>query len=80
MELLGIYKNAVIDTGRWGQVRVFDVCPENIAMPVNVILYIHGAGWVFGSFHTHEKPVREPAARTCSVVFFYYVVLESVYR
>lgn len=23
--------------------------------------FIHGAGWVFGSFHTHEKLVRELA-------------------
>ena len=32
--------------------------------------YIHGAGWVFGSFHTHEKLVRELAARTGCVVVF----------
>ena len=36
----------------------------------HIMLYIHGAGWVFGSFHTHEKLVRELAARTGSVVLF----------
>ncbi len=36
----------------------------------NVIFYIHGAGWVFGSFHTHEKLVRELSARTNSLVVF----------
>ena len=36
----------------------------------NVIFYIHGAGWVFGSFHTHEKLVRELSARTNSMVVF----------
>jgi len=29
-----------------------------------------GAAWVFGSFHTHEKLVRELAARTNSLVVF----------
>ncbi len=36
----------------------------------NIIFYIHGAGWVFGSFHTHEKLVRELSARTNSLVVF----------
>ena len=63
-------KNTVISTGKWGQVRVFAVSPNTVSEPVNVIFYIHGAGWVFGSFHTHEKLVRELAARTCSLVIF----------
>jgi acetyl esterase/lipase len=33
-------------------------------------LYIHGAGWVFGNLHTHDKSVRELGARTNSVVIF----------
>lgn len=53
-----------------GCVRVFIVEPEKVCSPVNVIYYIHGAGWVFGSFHTHEKLVRELAARTGCVVVF----------
>lgn len=32
--------------------------------------YIHGAGWVFDSFRTHEKLVRELVARTGSLVVF----------
>lgn len=58
------------DTGRWGRIPVYVVCPTEFRIPVNVIFYIHGAGWVFGSFHTHEKLVRELAARTGSVVVF----------
>jgi len=58
-----------VDTGRWGTVPVYFVMPENAA-PSHVIFYIHGAGWVFGSFHTHEKLVRELAARTNSLVIF----------
>ncbi len=60
----------IVDTGTWGRVAVYIVCPEEIKPPANVIFYIHGAGWVFGSFHTHQKLVRELAARTeCVVVF-----------
>lgn len=60
-----------IDTGKWGEIPVYVVSPkEKVEDPANVIFYIHGAGWVFGSFHTHEKLVRELAARTgCIVVF-----------
>lgn len=58
-----------IDTGRWGKIPVYFVMPKKADFR-NVILYIHGAGWVFGSFHTHEKLVRELAARTNSLVVF----------
>ena len=57
-------------TGRWGVVSVYTVIPEQVCSPANVIFYIHGAGWVFGSFHTHEKLVRELAARTGCIVIF----------
>lgn len=58
-----------IDTGKWGKIPVYFVAPE--AMEVrNIIFYIHGAGWVFGSFHTHEKLVRELCARTNSLIVF----------
>lgn len=60
----------VVNTGKWGEIPVYIVCPDHITFPANVIFYIHGAGWVFGSFHTHEKLVRELAARTDSVVVF----------
>ncbi|MCD2492779.1 alpha/beta hydrolase [Lacrimispora sp. NSJ-141] len=63
-------QKTMVNTGEWGKVRVFVVRPERISCPANVIFYIHGAGWVFGSFHTHEKLVRELAARTGSVLVF----------
>ena len=59
-----------IDTGKWGIIPVYFVAPLNDKIIRNVIFYIHGAGWVFGSFHTHEKLVRELAARTDSLVVF----------
>ena len=57
------------DTGGWGEIPVFFVAPQG-PVPRQVIFYIHGGGWVFGSFHTHEKLVRELAARTGSLVVF----------
>ena len=78
------------DTGRWGIIRVFIVRPENYTGNSGTIFYIHGAGWVFGNFHTHEKLVRELAARTGSLVVFpeyslspeakYPVAIEQCYR
>lgn len=58
-----------IDTGRWGSISVYFVAPKGGKIR-DIIFYIHGAGWVFGSFHTHEKLVRELSARTDSLVVF----------
>ncbi|WP_455437983.1 alpha/beta hydrolase [Hungatella hathewayi] len=61
---------SMVDTGQWGRIPVYRVTPVNSGFAEHVIFYIHGAGWVFGSFHTHEKLVRELAARTgCTVIF-----------
>ena len=61
---------SMVETGHWGSIPVYRVTPINSEFAENVIFYIHGAGWVFGSFHTHEKLVRELAARTgCTVIF-----------
>lgn len=58
------------DTGKWGKIPVYFVEPECRKAVTSVIFYIHGAGWVFGGFHTHEKLVRELAAKTNSLVVF----------
>lgn len=58
-----------INTGMWGSIPVYFIAPKDKEVK-NVIFYIHGAGWVFGSFHTHEKLVRELSARTHSLVVF----------
>ena len=60
----------VFNTGQWGMINVYLVRPLNGKAKKNTIFYIHGGGWVFGSFHTHEKLVRELAARTDCVVVF----------
>lgn len=63
-------QSTMVSVGTWGRIPLYIVTPECIKDPSDIIFYIHGAGWVFGSFHTHEKLVRELAARTnCIVVF-----------
>lgn len=59
-----------ISCGKWGTIPVYFISPKCSEPIRNVIFYIHGAGWVFGSFHTHEKLVRELAARTHSLIVF----------
>ncbi|WP_410658413.1 alpha/beta hydrolase [Amycolatopsis sp. lyj-112] len=50
------------------EVRI--VRPPGATGPLPVIVYIHGAGWVFGNFHTHERLVRELAVGTGAAVVF----------
>lgn len=64
-----IISTECIDTGVWGSIPVYFITPMDGKIK-NIIFYIHGAGWVFGSFHTHEKLVRELSSRTNSLVVF----------
>jgi acetyl esterase/lipase len=53
-----------------GDVRVRIVTPPGVEGPLPVILYIHGAGWVFGDAHTHDRLVRELAVGVGAAVVF----------
>jgi acetyl esterase len=56
--------------GPTGEVRVRIVRPEGANGPLPVIIYIHGAGWVFGNAHTHDRLVRELAVGAEAAVVF----------
>ncbi|MFI1105110.1 alpha/beta hydrolase [Streptomyces melanogenes] len=56
--------------GPTGDVRARIVRPRGAAGPLPVILYIHGAGWVFGNAHTHDRLVRELAVGSRAAVVF----------
>ena len=56
--------------GPTGSVPVRIVKPEGAAGPLPVIIYIHGAGWVFGNAHTHDRLVRELADGAGAAVVF----------
>ncbi len=62
--------STIFNTEKNGNIKVYFVSPVNSQNTPRVIFYIHGAGWVFGSFHTHEKLVRELSARTNSIIIF----------
>ncbi|SES25429.1 Acetyl esterase/lipase [Lentzea xinjiangensis] len=50
--------------------RVRVVKPAGATGQLPVILYIHGAGWVFGNAHTHDRLVRELAVGAGAAVVF----------
>ncbi|MEV5848451.1 alpha/beta hydrolase [Streptomyces sp. NPDC051985] len=56
--------------GPTGTVRARIVKPAGAAGPLPVVLYIHGAGWVFGNAHTHDRLVRELAVGARAAVVF----------
>jgi acetyl esterase len=57
-----------------GDVKVRILKPAHLSGPLPVILYTHGAGWVFGGPITHDRLVRELAfGANAAVVFPDYV-------
>ncbi|MFB6676396.1 alpha/beta hydrolase [Streptomyces sp. NPDC056390] len=72
----GIAKPAVdeewitVPGGPTGSVRVRIVRPAGATGTLPAILYIHGAGWVFGNAHTHDRLVRELAVGANAAVVF----------
>ncbi|GAB2915589.1 alpha/beta hydrolase [Streptomyces heilongjiangensis] len=56
--------------GPTGEVKVRIVRPAGAEGVLPVILYIHGAGWVFGNAHTHDRLVRELAVGARAAVVF----------
>jgi acetyl esterase/lipase len=56
--------------GPSGSVSVSIFRPTDLAGPLPVILYIHGAGWVFGNDHTHGRLARELAKGVGAAVVF----------
>ncbi|MFD0308122.1 alpha/beta hydrolase [Streptomyces sp. NPDC127119] len=56
--------------GPTGEVRTRIVRPAGATGTLPVIVYIHGAGWVFGNAHTHDRLVRELAVGAGAAVVF----------
>ncbi|MFE2911010.1 alpha/beta hydrolase [Kitasatospora indigofera] len=56
--------------GPTGSVKARIVRPAGAAGVLPVVLYIHGAGWVFGNAHTHDRLVRELAVGAGAAVVF----------
>ncbi|QHC31252.1 alpha/beta hydrolase [Streptomyces sp. HF10] len=59
-----------VQGGPTGSVRARIVRPAGATGTLPVIVYIHGAGWVFGNAHTHDRLVRELAVGARAAVVF----------
>ncbi|MCX4595289.1 alpha/beta hydrolase [Streptomyces sp. NBC_01549] len=59
-----------VSGGPTGSVRARIVKPAGAEATLPVIIYIHGAGWVFGNAHTHDRLVRELAVGANAAVVF----------
>ena len=62
--------DTTVPGGPSGTVSVRILRPRAAAGPLPVIVYIHGAGWVFGNAHTHDRLVRELAVGANAAVVF----------
>src|SRR4051812_2926906 len=62
--------DTTIPGGPSGQVSIRILRPQGASGQLPVILYTHGAGWVFGNAHTHDRLIRELAAGTGAAVVF----------
>ncbi|QHC68060.1 alpha/beta hydrolase fold domain-containing protein [Rathayibacter sp. VKM Ac-2759] len=59
-----------VEGGPTGSVPVRIVRPKGARGALPVVLYTHGAGWVFGDAHTHDRLVRDLAVGTGAAVVF----------
>lgn len=63
-------EDRTIPGGPNGQVSIRILRPQNTPTTLPVILYTHGAGWVFGNNHTHDRLIRELAVGAEAVIVF----------
>ncbi len=82
-------EDLTIAGGPTGEVSIRVYRPAGSVGPLPVILFTHGAGWVFGDAHTHDRLVRELTTRAEAATVFtsyslspearYPVAIEQVY-
>ncbi|WGT40417.1 alpha/beta hydrolase [Lysinibacillus sp. 1 U-2021] len=63
-------EDIMISGGPSGQVSVRIMRPQNAPADLPVIVYIHGAGWVFGNEHTHDRLIRELVVGSQAAIVF----------
>ena len=63
-------EDTIIPGGPSGEVSIRILRPTGVHGSLPVIFYIHGAGWVFGNSHTHDRLIRELADGTGAAVVF----------
>src|SRR6266571_4606278 len=63
-------EDLTIADGPSAQVALRILRPPHVQIPLPVIVYLHGAGWVFGSKQTHDRMIRELAVEAGAAVVF----------
>jgi acetyl esterase len=63
-------QDLTVPGGPTGEVPVTVYRPAGAVGTLPVILYTHGAGWVFGDVHTHDRLVRELTTRAEAAAVF----------
>src|SRR5689334_842482 len=63
-------QDTAIPGGPAGVVSIRMLRPWDATEALPVILYTHGAGWVFGNAHTHDRLIRELAVGSGAAVVF----------
>ncbi len=56
--------------GPSGEVSIRILRPQGTTETLPVVLYVHGAGWVFGNAHTHDRLCRQLAVGSQAAVVF----------
>ena len=82
-------QDLTVPGGPTGEVSITVYRPAGAVGTLPVVLYTHGAGWVFGDVHTHDRLVRELTTRAEAATVFvsyslspearYPVALEQIY-
>ncbi|GIH12685.1 alpha/beta hydrolase [Rugosimonospora africana] len=60
----------MVPGGPSGQVPVRIVRPKNAQGALPVVVYLHGAGWVFGDANTHDRLIRELCVLSGAAIVF----------
>jgi acetyl esterase len=63
-------QDLLVPGGPTGAVPVTVYRPQGSVGDLPVVLYTHGAGWVFGDVHTHDRLVRELTTRAEAATVF----------
>jgi acetyl esterase len=63
-------QDLTVPGGPSGEVSITVYRPAGAVGTLPVILYTHGAGWVFGDVHTHDRLVRELTTRAEAATVF----------
>jgi len=63
-------EDTTVPGGPSGPVSIRILRPKGASGQLPVVFYTHGAGWVFGNAHTHDRLIRELAVGTGAAVVF----------